>query len=49
MRDVTLVKLNSLRLKCHIRPLNFFFLFGQGACKSGRAQASTGRAQRPQK
>ena len=25
------------------------FLFGQGACKLGRAQASTGRAQRPQK
>ena len=29
--------------------LLFFFKFGQGACKSDRAQASTGRAQRPQK
>ena len=46
MRDVTLVILNSLRIKCHIRPLN---KFGQGACKSGRAQASTGRAQHPPK
>ena len=27
----------------------FFYLFGQGACKSGRAQDNTGRAQRPQK
>ena len=26
-----------------------FFKFGQGACKSGKAQASTGRALRPQK
>ena len=29
--------------------LIFFFLFGQGTCKSGRAQAITGRAQHPQK
>ena len=54
MRDVTLVILNSLRIKCHIRrPLN---KFGQGACNSGRAlcnsgraQASMSRAQHPQK
>ena len=32
------------------KKFNFLFFFpGQGACKSGRAQANTGRAQRPQK
>ena len=34
---------------CKNKKKNFFFKFGQGACESGRAQASTGRAQRPQK
>ena len=42
-------QLHFVQVKFFLLLLLFFFLFGQGAGKSGRAQASTGRAQRPQK
>ena len=45
-------QLHFVKIKIYIYiflNLIFFFRFGQGACKSGRAQDSTGRAQRPQK
>ena len=45
MRDVTLVKLNSLRLKCHIRPLIFFFFYS-GRVRVNRAGRKPVRAGR---
>ena len=42
-------QLHFVKIKIIFFLFNFFFVFGQGACKSGRAQDSTGRAQCPQK